>query len=442
MSTTIKIKRGLKTNLPTLSEGELAYCTDTNELFIGTVSGNELVNQDLDTDEYIVSGNFDDNTGDLVLTRSDNQEITINLDGRYLQTFTDTNDFVTSANFTNGTLTLTRTDSGTVTVSLDGRYLQSFTETDPTVPAHVKDITQTNINNWDTAYGWGDHATENYLTSFTETDPVFLAQKGQANGVATLDANSKVPAAQLPSYVDDVLEYANLGSFPGTGETGKIYVTLDTNKTYRWTGSAYVEISASLVPNNGTLTLATSGVATGSQTFTADQSTNATFTVDVPGTNIAQGTRTTTTVPITSSTGNNATLEAATTSLAGVMNSADKTKLDGIAAGAQVNVGTNLGSSGTGGTRTITSSTGNNTSITYTAADVGAAATSHNHSAANITSGTLALARGGTNRSDGRSTGVIETRANTAISIWVGTQSQYNAIGTKDTNTLYFVTEV
>lgn len=56
----------------------------------------------------------------------------------------------------------------------------------------------------------------------------------------------KVPAAQLPSYVDDVLEYANLAAFPATGETGKIYVALDTNKIYRWSGSAYVVISDTL----------------------------------------------------------------------------------------------------------------------------------------------------------------------------------------------------
>ena len=55
----------------------------------------------------------------------------------------------------------------------------------------------------------------------------------------------KVPAAQLPSYVDDVLEYANLAAFPTTGESGKIYVALDTNLTYRWSGSVYVEISPS-----------------------------------------------------------------------------------------------------------------------------------------------------------------------------------------------------
>ena len=58
--------------------------------------------------------------------------------------------------------------------------------------------------------------------------------------------DGKVPASQLPSYVDDVLEYANSAAFPVTGESGKIYVAQDTNKTYRWSGSAYVEISASL----------------------------------------------------------------------------------------------------------------------------------------------------------------------------------------------------
>lgn len=53
-----------------------------------------------------------------------------------------------------------------------------------------------------------------------------------------------VPASQLPSYVDDVLEFANLSSFPATGETGKIYIALDNNKVYRWSGSAYIEVAA------------------------------------------------------------------------------------------------------------------------------------------------------------------------------------------------------
>ena len=76
--------------------------------------------------------------------------------------------------------------------------------------------------------------------------PENFAKKGVANGYAELDAGGKVPSSQLPSYVDDVLEYANQAAFPATGETGKIYIAQDTNVTYRWSGTAYVEISASL----------------------------------------------------------------------------------------------------------------------------------------------------------------------------------------------------
>ena len=55
-----------------------------------------------------------------------------------------------------------------------------------------------------------------------------------------------IAAANLPSYVDDVLEYASLSKFPTTGESGKIYTALDTNKIYRWSGSAYVVISETI----------------------------------------------------------------------------------------------------------------------------------------------------------------------------------------------------
>jgi len=72
-----------------------------------------------------------------------------------------------------------------------------------------------------------------------------LSLVGAASGIAPLDSGSKVPAAYLPAYVDDVLEFANLAAFPGTGTTGIIYVALDTNKTYRWGGSSYTEISPS-----------------------------------------------------------------------------------------------------------------------------------------------------------------------------------------------------
>ena len=87
-----------------------------------------------------------------------------------------------------------------------------------------------------------------YKSSLNASDVGAIASslKGAVNGVAELDANGKVPSAQLPSYVDDVLEYDKQSNFPTTGEAGKIYIAKDTNKTYRWSGSAYVEISASL----------------------------------------------------------------------------------------------------------------------------------------------------------------------------------------------------
>lgn len=56
--------------------------------------------------------------------------------------------------------------------------------------------------------------------------------------------DGKVPAEQLPSYVDDILEYASFAEFPSTGEKGKIYVALDTSLTYRWSGSMYVSIAS------------------------------------------------------------------------------------------------------------------------------------------------------------------------------------------------------
>ena len=83
-------------------------------------------------------------------------------------------------------------------------------------------------------------ATTASLSSYQAT-----SEKNQNNGYAGLDAGGKVSSAQLPSYVDDVEEYANQAGFPATGETSKIYVALDNNKIYRWSGSAYVEISAS-----------------------------------------------------------------------------------------------------------------------------------------------------------------------------------------------------
>lgn len=95
-----------------------------------------------------------------------------------------------------------------------------------------------------------NHTGSQATSTITGLDTALTAReltsnRNAASGYAGLDASGKVAAAQLPSYVDDVIEAANLAALPGTGTAGIIYVALDTNKPYRWSGSAYVEISPS-----------------------------------------------------------------------------------------------------------------------------------------------------------------------------------------------------
>ena len=89
------------------------------------------------------------------------------------------------------------------------------------------------------------------------TPRIAASEKGAVNGVATLDAAGKVPAAQLPSYVDDVKEYENKAAFPETGEADKIYVDIDTGSIYRWSGTQYIQINASVASADTAVKLAT-----------------------------------------------------------------------------------------------------------------------------------------------------------------------------------------
>ena len=104
-------------------------------------------------------------------------------------------------------------------------------------------IATTDVSGFNTAVD--GRITSTAVTNALGYTPINPSEKGANSGIATLDSAGKVPATQLPSFVDDVVEAANLAAFPGTGETSKIYVAVDTGKTYRWSGSTYVEISAS-----------------------------------------------------------------------------------------------------------------------------------------------------------------------------------------------------
>jgi hypothetical protein len=111
----------------------------------------------------------------------------------------------------------------------------------------------TNIQNGTTIVGKanadkdGNEFDATYLKKTTASSTyVPLSSKGQPNGVAPLGADNKILSIHLPGGVDDIKEFANFASLPLVGEASIIYVTLDTNKIYRWSGSAYVEISSSL----------------------------------------------------------------------------------------------------------------------------------------------------------------------------------------------------
>ena len=102
-----------------------------------------------------------------------------------------------------------------------------------------------NVENKSSAQIRSELTKENVTNALGYT-PIDESRIGAANGVASLDASGRIPASQIPGGFDNIEEYDNLAAFPTTGEDGKIYVAKDTNLTYRWTGSQYVEISPSL----------------------------------------------------------------------------------------------------------------------------------------------------------------------------------------------------
>ena len=98
-----------------------------------------------------------------------------------------------------------------------------------------------------TPYEKQNHAYETFETKAHASSTYALASAiGVANGLATLDDSGLVPSSQLPSYVDDVLEFDSKDKFPATGEDGKIYVDKSNNKTYRYTGSGYLWINSAV----------------------------------------------------------------------------------------------------------------------------------------------------------------------------------------------------
>lgn len=160
----------------------------------------------------------------------------------------------------------------------------------------------------------------------------FIDSKGAPNGLASLNESGIIPSTQLPSYVDDVIEVDTFSNLPGTGESGKIYIVQDTNLTYRWSGTAYVEISKSLAlgETSSTAYPGDKGKAT-TDKLNRIPDKLITDTVNVNQSTTEAVLNFTTYRQEAQQVGRNTlTITSATTSQAGLMSSSDKTKLDGL----------------------------------------------------------------------------------------------------------------
>lgn len=160
----------------------------------------------------------------------------------------------------------------------------------------------------------------------------FIDSKGAPNGLASLNESGIIPSAQLPSYVDDVIEVDTFSDLPGTGESGKIYIVQDTNLTYRWSGTGYVEISKSLAlgETSSTAYPGDKGKAT-TDKLNRIPDKLITDTVNVNQSTTEAVLNFTTYRQEAQQVGRNTlTITSATISQAGLMSSSDKTKLDGL----------------------------------------------------------------------------------------------------------------
>lgn len=266
----IQIKRGQSSAVQNLvlAEGELAIALDTGKLYIGTASGNVLLNPDGGTAEtatklatprsFSITGDAEaspvnfDGTQNVALTLAlaaisglqagTYTKVTVDAKGRVTAgntlTVSDLPDNIPTSKITGlGTAAAanTGTEQGNVPVIQSGGKL---------LASILPDLSGTYVPVGTTING--KPLSENVSLSAADVGAIPATEKGQPNGVATLGSDGKVPSSQLPSFVDDVQEYPTRGDFPETGQDGTIYVAEDTNLTYRWSGSAYVEISPSL----------------------------------------------------------------------------------------------------------------------------------------------------------------------------------------------------
>lgn len=280
------------------------------EIYVSSADGSEvrhLLNK-ADVASMIAAATFGDNgsgsgvASSLAVARS----ISINGDAQWTVNF-DGSANVNSA-ITLSTTGVTEGSYAIVTVDAKGRVLAGRALTSADIPGLDASIIISGTLSRDTT-GNAASATKLQIArsingvlfdgSGDITIPVIdngqhiaVSEKGANSGVATLDAAGKVPTSQLPSYVDDVIEAATFTAFPNPGETGKIYVAIDTERTYRWSGSLYIEISAnSDTGSSGNLSQARNIAATGDINWNVnfDGSANVSAVASLSATGVVAG---------------------------------------------------------------------------------------------------------------------------------------------------------
>ena len=165
--------------------------------------------------------------------------------------FASTSDIPTDLSQLNNDVKYIRETDNISKLTNDAGYLNK--ETDPTVPAWAKEASKptytkaevglSNVDNKSSATIRSELTTKN-VTDALGFVPLDESVKGVAGGVATLGVDGTIPSSQLPSYVDDVVEYDIKDNFPVTGEAGKIYIDCSSNTTYRWSGTRYTSIGS------------------------------------------------------------------------------------------------------------------------------------------------------------------------------------------------------
>lgn len=172
---------------------------------------------------------------------------TVNGDATLNTSISQTSDVTAAITLANSGVTAGTYGSSTevpaIIVDLKGRVTK-VTKT----PIRASSTTQTGIVQLSVATNSTSVSTAATSSALKATYDLALAaipnsKFGTALGVATLDATGKIPSGQLPSYVDDVMEFATEFEFPNPGESGKLYIELSSNKIFRWTGTTYVNIS-------------------------------------------------------------------------------------------------------------------------------------------------------------------------------------------------------